>query len=347
MQLRFRAFAATFVLAAPVSAQSVLFDFNDAPLHSPLPIDLTVGGITAHFSATGQGFSIQDMSAPVAPVGFSGRFIYPSSVFPADLLVAFDRPITDFSILYAPDELACDDSATMRVTATLNGSFVGTNTKTTSHPGTYPVDTLACSFPQGFDAVVVHYDSHPPTCQDYGVIFLCDDMRVTAAVPPISSFCFGDGSVAACPCSNGAAGNGCGNSAHPEGSNMSGSGVASLAADTLTFAVVGHRPSTLAVVMQGDAQVGPLLYGDGLRCTGGTLKRLFKITPATDAVLTAPSPTSIPPSPMTVSARSAALMDPLSAGSIRYYDVFYRDSAIYCTPATFNVSNAVRVLWSP
>ena len=80
---------------------------------------------------------------------------------------------------------------------------------------------------------------------------------------------------------------------------------------------------------------------------GPTLQRLFKITPATDAVLTAPSPTSIPPSPMTVSARSAALMDPLSAGSIRYYDVFYRDSAIYCTPATFNVSNAVRVLWSP
>ena len=347
MKSRFQLFAALFVFAAPVSAQSVLFDFNNAPVHSSLPIDLTVGGITAHFSATGQGFSIQDMSAPVAPVGFSGNFIYPNSIFPADLLIAFDRPMTDFSILYAVDELGCDDSATMRVTATMNGNFVGTNTKTASHPGTYPVDTLACSFPQGFDAVVVHYDSRPPTCQDYGVIFFCDDMVVTPAVPPISSFCFGDGSVAACPCANGSTGNGCGNSAHPEGANLSGSGIPSLAADTLTFTVFGHRPSTLAVVMQGTAQVGPLLYGDGLRCTGGTLKRLFKITPATGAVLTAPGALSIPPSPMTVSARSAALMDPLTAGSIRYYDVFYRDSAPYCTSATFNVTNAVRTVWSP
>jgi hypothetical protein len=172
-------------------------------------------------------------------------------------------------------------------------------------------------------------------------------MRVTPGVPPVSSFCFGDGSVAACPCANGATGNGCGNSAHPEGANLSGSGVPSLAADTLTLTVVGHRPSTLAVVMQGNAQVGPLLYGDGLRCVGGTLKRLFKLTPATATVLTAPSSTSIPPSPMTVSARSAALSDPLSAGSIRYYDVFYRDPAPYCTAETFNVTNAVRTVWSP
>ncbi|RDJ93410.1 hypothetical protein B4Q13_22095, partial [Lacticaseibacillus rhamnosus] len=38
--------------------QSVLFDFENAAQDAPLPIDLTVGGITAHFSATGQGFSI-------------------------------------------------------------------------------------------------------------------------------------------------------------------------------------------------------------------------------------------------------------------------------------------------
>jgi len=43
------------------------------------------------------------------------------------------------------------------------------------------VDTLRCSFQQGFDSLVVHYDSRPPTCQDYGVIFLVDNMRVTAS----------------------------------------------------------------------------------------------------------------------------------------------------------------------
>jgi hypothetical protein len=172
-------FFSMIVLVSTASAQSVLFDFDNAPLHTPLPISQTVSGITAHFSATGQGYSIQDNSAPVVPLGFTGRFIYPSSIYLADLLISFDQTLTDFSIKYSCQELGCDDAATMRVTAYMNGSLVGTNTKIASNPGTWPVDTLSCSFPQGFDSVVVHYDNRPPTCQDYGVIFLADNMRVT------------------------------------------------------------------------------------------------------------------------------------------------------------------------
>ena len=171
-----------FCVMAPgstASAQSVLFDFNTAPLHSPFPITLTESGITAHFTATGDGYSIQDNSAPVFPIGFSGRDIYPSSIFLADLLVKFDQTLTDFSILYSCQELACDDAATMRVTVYKNGGLVGTNTMVAKYPGTWPVDTLGCSFPSGFDSVVVHYDHRPPACTDYGVIFLADDMRVT------------------------------------------------------------------------------------------------------------------------------------------------------------------------
>ena len=94
----------------------VLFDFDSAPQYSPLPITLTVGGITAHFSATGQGFSIQAANVlGFTPAGFAGLCIYPSSIYLADLLVAFDRPLTAFSILYAPEEYACDSSATMLV----------------------------------------------------------------------------------------------------------------------------------------------------------------------------------------------------------------------------------------
>ena len=47
------------LLIVRAQAQSVLFDFENAPQYTPLPINLTVGGITAHFSATGQGYSIQ------------------------------------------------------------------------------------------------------------------------------------------------------------------------------------------------------------------------------------------------------------------------------------------------
>lgn len=171
----------SLVLISPAFAQVVLFDFDNAPLHSGLPISQTVSGITAQFTATGDGYSIQDANVlGFTPQGFSGRVIYPNSINLADLLIKFDSKLTDFSIMYACQELGCDDAATMRVTAYMNGSFIGTNTKTATNPGTWPVDTLSCSFPQGFDSVVVHYDKRPPTCQDYGTIFLADNMRVTA-----------------------------------------------------------------------------------------------------------------------------------------------------------------------
>ena len=179
------------LLTFQAGARSVLFDFDNAPLHSPLPIDLTVGGITAHLSATGQGYSIQDTTAPVVPAGFSGRFIYPSSINAADLLVSFSTPLTDFSILYASQELACDSSATMRVTAYLNGAFVATATTnaTWNCTCTYTAQILPISSAQPFNSVVVHYDApplpSPNPCQDYGVIFLADNMTVTPAPPPI------------------------------------------------------------------------------------------------------------------------------------------------------------------
>lgn len=163
-----------------LSAQVVLFDFDNAPLYASLPIDQTAGGITAHLSATGQGYSIQNANVlGFTPPGFSGHMIYPNSINLANLLVRFNPTLTRFSIMYCVQELACDTSATMRVTAYMNGAFVGTNTKVATVPGTWPVDTLSCIFPQGFDSVVVHYDSPPPPpCQDYGVVFMADNMRV-------------------------------------------------------------------------------------------------------------------------------------------------------------------------
>ena len=168
---------AFILMCASASAQVVLFDFDNAPRYSPLPIDQTVSGITAHLSTTGQGYSIQDANVlGFTPQGFAGHIIYPNSINLADLLIRFDQALTDFSIMYSCQELGCDNAATMRVTAYVNGTFVGTNTKTASIPGTWPVDTLSCDFPQGFDSVVVHYDSPPPTCQDYGVIYMADNM---------------------------------------------------------------------------------------------------------------------------------------------------------------------------
>ncbi|WP_243348672.1 T9SS type A sorting domain-containing protein [Parabacteroides sp. FAFU027] len=171
--------ASVISTANNASAQTILFDFDNAPLHSSLPINLTAGGITAYFSATGQGFSIQEANAlGFTPQGFAGQVIYPNSIYLADLHIHFDQMLSYFSIMYACQELGCDDAATMRVTAYSKGSLIGTATMTATNPGTWPVDTLSCSFTQGFDSVVVHYDKRPPTCQDYGVIFMADNMKV-------------------------------------------------------------------------------------------------------------------------------------------------------------------------
>lgn len=179
-------FLAVGGIVQPTGAQSVLFDFDSAAVHAPLPVTLTNGDFSATFSGTGQGFSIQPAGVlGFTPVGFSGNCIYPSSIDAADLHATFSRDVTSFSILYAPEEYACDSSATMRVTAYKNGTAVGTTT-TNAQAGTWPTETLQFNSAQSFDSVVVHYDAAPATGGDYGQIFMADNMNVTPVPLPIT-----------------------------------------------------------------------------------------------------------------------------------------------------------------
>lgn len=165
-------------------AATVLFDFNNGPQYSSLPLDLTVDGVTAHFSATGQGFSIQNTAQVIGvlPAGFSSLGLVPNSVYLADLLVSFPQTtLTDFSIMFAPQDLDTDTSATLKLTASMNNVFVGMSTAVSDYQGIWPSGTLRFSSPQGFNNVVVHYFK-PPTGGDYGVIFAADNMNVTPMV---------------------------------------------------------------------------------------------------------------------------------------------------------------------
>jgi hypothetical protein len=174
------------VHAARVPAQIVLYDFESATAGSGLPLNLTVSGLTAQFTASGLGgFYIQQPQNTilVTPVGFSGNALIPSSVYGADLHIGFSRMLNGFSILYAPQELACDSSATMRVTAYMNGTLVGTTT-TNAQAGTWPSETLQFNSTQGFNSVVIHYDKAPVTGGDYGVIFVADNVTATLAPEP-------------------------------------------------------------------------------------------------------------------------------------------------------------------
>jgi hypothetical protein len=183
-----------------------------------------------------------------------------------------------------------------------------------------------------------------------GTLVVADRTSVRAYRAPSStvvSFCFGDGSGAACPCGNsGAAGHGCDNSFATGGARLSSVGLSSLAGDTLVLTSTNELPSATSIVLQGNVDLAsPAPFGDGLRCVGGTLLRLFTRA-AASGVVVVPSSGQI-----SISARSAALGDPIGASQSRSYQVYYRDPnlAFCAAPAgnTWNVSQALRATWTP
>jgi hypothetical protein len=161
-----------------------------------------------------------------------------------------------------------------------------------------------------------------------------------------SPYCYGDGSAAACPCQNsGLAGHGCDNSSFTGGAVLASSGSPSLSADTLVLTASGERATAFTIVLQGNAAIPPTHYGDGLRCVGGTLKRLYSRN-AVGGVITVPQGAD-----PTISAQSAALGDVIPAGETRFYQAYYRDpDPNYCpspTGDTWNIGNAMSVAWAP
>src|SRR5260370_1356252 len=82
-------------------------------------------------------------------------------------------------------------------------------------------------------------------------------------------------------------GHGCENSSSTGGALLSVTGTASLAADTLVFSSTGEPSSSLSILLQGDAVHATTSFGDGLRCSGGALKRLYAYT-SVGGVVSAP-----------------------------------------------------------
>ena len=161
-----------------------------------------------------------------------------------------------------------------------------------------------------------------------------------------TAFCAGDGTGPACPCQNaGLPGRGCDNSVASGGAGLAASGRASLAQDTLLLHASGELDHAASIVLQGDALLAGVAFGDGLRCVGGHLKRLY-LASATGGSVTVPGAGAT-----SVSARSAAVGDSIPAGATRHYQVYYRDPSSGFCPApqgnTWNVSSAVSVHWTP
>jgi len=162
----------------------------------------------------------------------------------------------------------------------------------------------------------------------------------------IAPYCAGDGSLAtACPCANnGVSGRGCNNSAATGGAQLSFTGATN--PDTLVLTSSGELPTALSIFLQGSAcNAAGVPFGDGVLCVGGTLKRLY-IKTAVGGAATAPNFGAGDPS---ISARSAALGDPIAAGSLRFYQTYYRDpDGTFCPNPpgnNWNVSSGLSVQW--
>ena len=158
-------------------------------------------------------------------------------------------------------------------------------------------------------------------------------------------FCAGDGSLGtACPCGNsGAVGRGCLNSDSLSlGALLVASGPAS--PDAVVLSANGMLSTSTCIFLQGDLQSpGGTVFGDGVRCVAGSLKRLY-LKSATGGVASAPEAGDLP-----ITARSAQLGDPISPGMRRYYQVYYHDSNLLFCPApqgnSWNVSSGQVVSW--
>lgn len=163
---------------------------------------------------------------------------------------------------------------------------------------------------------------------------------------PGEPICFGDGSGSACPCANnGATSHGCDNSANTGGAKLDSAGWTSLAFDSLVLTSSGELPSVLSIFLQGTAQIAPAIFGDGLRCAGGNLKRLYSKN-ASGGSVSAPGSGDA-----SISARSLALGDAIAIGASRVYQVYYRDPNLaFCAAPpgdAWNVSSALRIDWLP
>ena len=159
----------------------------------------------------------------------------------------------------------------------------------------------------------------------------------------------GSGGVIPCPCANAPAGpdRGCDNSAATGGASLSAAGTAYLDMDHLVFTTNGEKPTATSVLLQGTSSAaGGVACGQGVRCVGGTMKRLYTKAAVSGSV-TMPDANAGDPS---ISARSAAVGSPIAPGETRSYLVFYRDPIVLggCAASrTFNATQTGLVTWRP
>jgi len=183
----------------------------------------------------------------------------------------------------------------------------------------------------------------------------------TGCSPPLPGvgFCFpGEGGIRACTtCSPAnppsAHGRGCDNHGqHTGGAALSAFGSAQVAFDSVVMTSQFENDTALTVLMQGTATANAV-FGAGVRCVGGTLKRLYTGNAGSPAngdpagVFHRPGPAD----PRSLHQASLDVGYDIAAHApvTLYYQAVYRDpnASAHCGGATMNSSPASRANWIP
>jgi hypothetical protein len=147
-------------------------------------------------------------------------------------------------------------------------------------------------------------------------------------------YCFNDAASSACPCGNPGAGvAGCANSTGLGGS-LGTAGTVSTAADDLVFLADQLRPNQPVLLFSGLNAVNGgagILFGDGLRCAGGSLARLgVKAANATGSASWGPG---------------LGAAEGWAPGDVRRFQAWYRDPVTSPCGSGFNLTNGFEVVF--
>ena len=248
---------------------------------------------------------------------------------------------------------------------TVNGVYFigyGYQRTSTTAPINYPltIDCTVCTIQpdtawtvlntaQPVNVASLAANTTPPTrletnCQAQGAYngvwhsaFSIRPVVVTGPPPVGTGECFGDGTgPPACPCANnGASGRGCANSAVAStGALLTATGVASISADTVTCTCTDLTGPGLFFSATGVLGT-PVAFGDGILCAAVGIVRMGVVFPTGNS---ASYPGGLTPNPVHVAGGIAA------PGTF-HFQCWYRDAVSFCTPATYNLSNGLAMVW--
>jgi uncharacterized repeat protein (TIGR01451 family) len=198
-------------------------------------------------------------------------------------------------------------------------------------------------FTVNFTATSGTIDNNEYSIEGTGIAAISGPPVTTVVLGPAGvPGCCGDGSSAACPCLNfGAPCNGCANSGNAAGASLSAIGSPNSEyptfvtfPDTVIFTANGLPSTAFAILFKGTSTTAPVMFGDGLRCCSGALRRL-----AAQNAVAGSFNFGYPTAKVSVAGHSPP-------GEHACYQLYYRDpNSSFCTTATFNITNSYQITW--